>query len=185
MITEQKLKRTDLALQRTSDDYFEATTTLKKYNSKQGVVPKMMSEYTKLKSTKEYVAYLENVEGIIKPIKTNTVHGTWMHPHIYVDFCMWLSVEFKSFAIQMVLDGLVKMRHSAGDYFSILVAKKNTPMQLNNVRIFCKFRNFMLLNILGTLPLISYRTRFCNIIYHYIVVRILTNLSPLVRRLIK
>jgi KilA-N domain len=116
MVTEQKLTRSDLALQRISDNYFEATVTLKKYNSL-NETKKLMAEYTKLKSTKEYVDYLERKELIVKPIKTHTVHGTWMHPYIYIDFCMWLSVEFKSLAIQMVLDGLVKMRHSAGDYY--------------------------------------------------------------------
>jgi hypothetical protein len=48
--------------------------------------------------------------------------GTWMHPKLFIDFAMWVSVEFKSIVIDYVLDGLIKSRHDAGDYYNEMCA---------------------------------------------------------------
>ena len=43
--------------------------------------------------------------------------GTWMSPKLFIDFAMWVSVEFKSIVIDYVLDGLITSRHDAGDFY--------------------------------------------------------------------
>jgi len=105
-----------------SNGYFDATHFLKFYNeAKVDAENKLMANYLKLSTTKEFVDYLEKIELINLPIKKST-KGTWMHPKVFIDFSMWLSVEFKSMAIQWVLDGLVKERNIAGDNYNELVS---------------------------------------------------------------
>jgi len=49
--------------------------------------------------------------------------GTWMHPKMFIDFAMWVSVEFKSIVIDYVLDGLIQSRNDAGDYYNEMSAE--------------------------------------------------------------
>ena len=48
--------------------------------------------------------------------------GTWMHPKLFIDFAMWVSVEFKSSVIDYVLDGLIFSRNEAGNYYNEMCA---------------------------------------------------------------
>ncbi len=121
MKTNQIMIREGLVEQRTTDSYFNATMTLGKWNEGIGNKTKLMAEYTKLKSTSEFVSYLQENESIESPLLVSR-KGTWMHPLLYVDFCMWVSMEFKTMALKFVLDGLIKTRHSAGDYYSEMCA---------------------------------------------------------------
>ena len=107
--------------QRTSDYYFNATITLKSWNIENPTNMKSISEFQKNKGTKEFIKHLQENEGIEKPIITSN-KGTWMHPLIYIDFCMWISVEFKTIALKYVLDGLIQNRHAAGDYYNEMCA---------------------------------------------------------------
>lgn len=115
MKTNQIMIRDDKRfLQRTKDSYFNATNLLKDWNSVNVNNTKLMSVYNKLKSTNEFVKQLEH-EGINKPLISST-KGTWMHPKLFIDFAMWVSIEFKSIVIDYVLDGLIFNRNEAGDY---------------------------------------------------------------------
>ena len=49
--------------------------------------------------------------------------GIWMHPYLFIDFAMWISVEFKSKVIRYVVDGLILSRHEAGDFFNEMSAQ--------------------------------------------------------------
>ncbi|MBX4188257.1 MAG: KilA-N domain-containing protein [Candidatus Doudnabacteria bacterium] len=122
MKTSQILNPTDAIsrLQRTGDSYLNGTHLLNDYN-KTATNPKRMTEFLKLAGTKEFAAYLEENEIDEKAIKSST-RGTWMHPKIFIDFAMWLSLEFKSMAIQWILDGLISARNDAGDYANQLKA---------------------------------------------------------------
>ena len=95
--------------------------TIKNWNRNNVDNVKNISEYQKLKSTIEFIEYLKTNEGIEKPYLASN-KGTWMHPLLYVDFCMWVSIEFKTMALRYVLDGLIKTRHSAGDYYNQMCA---------------------------------------------------------------
>jgi hypothetical protein len=125
MKTNQIMIRTKEAfLQRTADGYFNATKLLDYWN-KNNIQKKLLGNYTKNDSTKEFIEQLQK-EGIERPYiagrGTGEKAGTWMHPKLFIDFAMWISVEFKSIVIDYVLDGLIKSRHDAGDYYNEMTA---------------------------------------------------------------
>lgn len=121
MKTNQIMLRENFVEQRTSDSFFNATLTVKNWNDKNPKQSKGISEFLRIKSTVEFVEYLKEHEQIEKPYFSSN-KGTWMHPLLYVDFCMWISIEFKTMALKYVLDGLINTRHSAGDYYNEMCA---------------------------------------------------------------
>jgi len=106
-------------VQRTKDGYFHATELLNSWNNK-NKTKKLMAVYNRLKSTNDFIEQLKE-EGIEKPLISST-KGTWMHPKLFIDFAMWVSIEFKSKVIDYVLDGLIYSRHNAGDYYNEMCA---------------------------------------------------------------
>jgi len=119
MKTNQIMIREGVVEQRTKDCYFNATLTLNNWNL-QNNDNILMAKFTKLNSTKDFILQLEK-EGIENPLIIST-KGTWMHPKLFIDFAMWISVEFKSKVIDWVLDGLIKTRNDAGDYYNEMCA---------------------------------------------------------------
>lgn len=111
-------------VQRTKDGFFNANALLEDWNSKTKNKPLQLGNYKKNQSTKDFIQQLK-AEGIDKPIISGRGKngGTWMHPKLFIDFAMWVSVEFKSIVIDYVLDGLIKTRHEAGDYYNEMCAK--------------------------------------------------------------
>lgn len=105
-------------MQRTSDSYFNATKLIELWNESNSDC-KQLGNYMKNANTIEFVEQLKK-EGIENPIITKRGRsenaGTWVHPKIFIDLAMWVSIEFKSKVIDYVLDGLIKSRHDAGDY---------------------------------------------------------------------
>lgn len=124
MITNQVLNREGIAHQRTKDGYFNATSLLDYWNRRNPDNHKQIGNYKKNSGTMEFVNYLKECEGIDQPIISTRGYNscTWMHPKIFIDFAMWVSIEFKSKVIDWVLDGLVPARHSAGDYYKEMCA---------------------------------------------------------------
>jgi len=124
MKTNQIMKRANGFMQRTADGYFSANTLLIRHNETTGE-KKQLQNYKNNSSVQEFVKQLEK-EGINKPLKAirgkGDKAGTWMHPKLFIDFAMWLSVEFKSIVIDYVLDGLIQSRNDAGDYYNQMTA---------------------------------------------------------------
>lgn len=120
MKTNQVMFREEGFIQRTSDGYFNATKLIDLWNKNNGE-SKQLGNYMKNQSTSEYINQLK-LEGIEKPTITGRGSGdnagTWVHPKVFIDLAMWVSVEFKSKVIDYVLDGLIKNRHDAGDYYN-------------------------------------------------------------------
>lgn len=123
MITNQIMVREYSVEQRTKDGYFNGTSLLNYFNSL-GKVQKQMNNYKKNQSSIDWINYLIEAEGVEEPIKSSKglSGATWMHPKVFIDFAMWVSLEFKSKAIEWVLDGLIKSRHDAGDYYNQMAA---------------------------------------------------------------
>jgi hypothetical protein len=122
MQTNQLMTRDGIKkVQRTKDDFFNATAILKEWNKKNPDKQKIMAEYNKLKSTIEFVRYLKENESIDNPLQSST-KGTWMYYKVFIDFAMWVSLEFKSLALGWVFDGLIKSRNEAGDYYKEMCA---------------------------------------------------------------
>lgn len=120
MKTEQILKRDEAFIQRLSDGYFNATNLVDVWNRNNPDKKKQLPQYKLLNSTDEFINQLGK-EGIINPYiatRGKSVNaGTWMHPKLFIDFAMWISVEFKSNVIDYVIDGLIQSRHEAGDHY--------------------------------------------------------------------
>lgn len=122
MKTNQIMIRDFKVEQRTTDYFFNATSVINYWNLLNPSERKEISEFSRLKSTKEFIAHTIKNEGVDKPYLSSN-KGTWMHPHIFIDFAMWVSIDFKSLAIKWILDGLIKSRHEAGDYYNEMTAK--------------------------------------------------------------
>src|SRR5690606_26757957 len=109
MKTNQIMVREEGFIQRTSDGYFSATKLVDHFNHLYGE-KKILGNYMKNQNTSDFVDQLVK-EGIQKPIitgrGTGPNSGTWVHPKIFIDLAMWVSVEFKSKVIDYVLDGLI------------------------------------------------------------------------------
>lgn len=124
MKTNQIMIRNNKAfIQRTKDGYFNANILLKDWNEKNINNELQLNNYKKNKSTIDFIEQLKK-ENIENPMITSagTTGGTWMHPKLFIDFAMWVSVEFKSLVIDYVLDGLIISRHDAGDYYNEMCA---------------------------------------------------------------
>lgn len=115
--------------QRTSDGMFNATELLKQWN-KNGK-KKDMDDFLSNKMTKEYITVIESKENIntqksgdLKVVKSarGKNGGTWMHPFLFIDFAMWLNVEFKYEVIKFVYDQLIQYRIEAGDTYREMAA---------------------------------------------------------------
>lgn len=126
MKTNQLMTRDEGFIQRTSDGYFNASLLVSVWNNSNPTNQKQAGQYKLLKSTSEYIAQLEK-EGIESPYKSGRGKsenaGIWMHPYLFIDFAMWISVEFKSKVIRYVVDGLILSRHEAGDFFNEMSAQ--------------------------------------------------------------
>lgn len=98
------------------NEMVNATDMLKGFSNKR------MSDYLRLKSTKELKSVLESKTG--NPVLTvkhgGSGHGTWMHKYLAYDFASWLNVEFKLF-VYNVFDKAIneKLKHQQIqlDYF--------------------------------------------------------------------
>ena len=125
MKTNQIMIRDVGFIQRTKDGYFKANELLDLWNCNDKK-KKVLGNYNSIQSTKEFIEQLQK-EGIEKPLITGRGSGdnagTWMHPKLFIDFAMWISTEFKSKVIDMVLDGLILSRTEAGDYYNEMCAQ--------------------------------------------------------------
>lgn len=125
MKTNVPMIRDEAFVQRTKDYYFNATFLIKKWNERNPDKEKQLAQFFATKETKQYIEQLKK-EGIEIPYiagrgKGNNA-GTWVHPNLFVDLAMWVSIEFKSKVLSYVVDQLIKMRCDAGDYHKEMCA---------------------------------------------------------------
>lgn len=124
MITNQTLLREEGFIQRTKDGYFNANSLIELWNSN-NTNKKLLQNFKSINETKDFIEQLKR-EGIENPYISKGGRFsdgiTWMHPKLFIDLAMWISVEFKSKVIDMVLDGLILSRHDAGDYYNEMTA---------------------------------------------------------------
>lgn len=125
MKTNQILIRDNEAfVQRTQDSYFNATKLIETWNAQNENNRVQMNNYKNSVSAKTFIDHLKE-DGVVDPLITTRGKngGTWMHPKLFIDFAMWVSVEFKSIVIDYVLDGLIMSRTEAGDYYNEMCAQ--------------------------------------------------------------
>ena len=125
--------------QRTKDAKFNATALLKQWNEtvKKGEVliphldgvlkykEKDLYDYMNIGPTKDLVKVIMAKENILDSrIIVNTTRGkyggTWLHPVMFIDFCMWINPSFKYDVIKFVYDRMIEFRNNAGDAYKDL-----------------------------------------------------------------
>lgn len=122
-------------LQRTKDGFFDATSLVRQWNTaikqnpdkSRDLKEKDLFEYLDNKSTNEFIATIaekENLSGKSSVVVTKRGRkgGTWLHPLLFVDMCMWLNPVFKYDVLKFVQDELIHFRNLAGDNYPILTA---------------------------------------------------------------
>ena len=107
--------------QRTRDGFFNATALLKQWNVSKGS-KKEVTKFFDLDSTSELVKTImerENLNTQSDPyLSTRGKNGgTWVHPILFIDFCMWINPTFKYDVIKFVYDEMIKFRNLAGDAY--------------------------------------------------------------------
>ena len=104
--------------QRTKDGFFNATGLLRQWNAKSGA-KKEVTKFLDLESTSELVKTIISRENLNTQkdaylSSRGKNGGTWMHPVLFIDFCMWINSSFKYDVIKFVYDEMIKFRNLAG-----------------------------------------------------------------------
>lgn len=115
--------------QRTKDGMFNATALLKQWNEAKGM-SKNIAHYFEMEGTKEFVKALMEKENftcrdsvyVKSKARMDRGGGTWMHPIMFIDFCMWVNSSFKVDVIKFVFDQMIKYRNESGEAYKALSA---------------------------------------------------------------
>lgn len=134
-----------IVTQRTKDGFFNATALLKQWNSK-AMSERKMSNYFASEKTSEFIETIMKRENLNTPkmvyLKSRGKYngGTWMHPLLFIDFCMWINPSFKYDVLKFVYDEMIKYRNDAGDAYrelgsavSKIVAKGFMPKAMSKI----------------------------------------------------
>lgn len=102
--------------QRNADGFFDATSLLNEFNSLTISNPKKMEDYKKLKETKTLCEYLIINENVNTTPIVSTIKGTWMHYIVFLDFAMWLSLEYKVKVLEWFFENKITTKNHDGKY---------------------------------------------------------------------
>jgi hypothetical protein len=102
--------------QRNADGYFDATALLTEFNSLNNNTPRKMEDFKKLKETKDLSDYLV-VNGVSQSPIVSSLKGTWMHPFVFIDFAMWLSIAYKVRLLTWFFNNKTCSINLTGDYY--------------------------------------------------------------------
>lgn len=95
---------------------------LPKYH--QMVVFKRLDVFLKNRQTEEFIASIARNENLdVKDVVKTTRGengGTWVHPMLFIDLCMWLDPDFKYKALKFVQDQMLRFRDEAGEAYKTL-----------------------------------------------------------------
>lgn len=108
---------------------FNANDIDKSYNKiriSKNLPMRQLSEYKVLVETANLIDAICEDEGITKDLvissKSGKNGGTYMHPLLFIDYCMWVSTEFKLKVLKWVRDELIQFRDSSGDSYKEMCA---------------------------------------------------------------
>lgn len=133
--------------QRTKDGFFNATALLKQWNET-SVSERKLSNFFASEKTDEFVKTIMERENLHTPkmvyVKSKASRGdnagTWMHPMLFIDFCMWINPSFKYDVLKFVYDEMIKYRNDAGDAYrelgsavSKIVSKDFMPRAMSKI----------------------------------------------------
>ena len=116
--------------QRTKDAFFNATSLLKQWNEQTGVTQRHLNKYFASSKTVEFIQTIMKRENLNTPklvyLKSRGRNGgTYMHPILFIDFCMWINPSFKYDVLRFVYDKMLTYRNEAGDAYRELASAMN------------------------------------------------------------
>lgn len=116
--------------QRTKDAFFNATSLLKQWNEQNGVTQRHLDKYFASSKTVEFIQTIMKRENLNTPkmvyLKSRGRNGgTYMHPILFIDFCMWINPSFKYDVLRFVYDKMLTYRNEAGDAYRELASAMN------------------------------------------------------------
>lgn len=144
-------------IQRTSDGMFNATHLLKQWNDV-NISERKLDNYFASEKTQEFINTIISRENLHTPkmvyvkskARADRGGGTWMHPLLFIDFCMYINPSFKYDVLKFVYDQMIKYRNDAGDAYRELggavgkiVSKSFMPAAMSNIS---KAINFCVFN---------------------------------------
>lgn len=141
--------------QRTKDAFFNATSLLKQWNEQTGVTQRHLDKYFASSKTVEFIQTIMKRENLNTPkmvyLKSRERNGgTYMHPILFIDFCMWINSSFKYDVLRFVYDKMLTYRNEAGDAYRELASAMNricTPRQMKHyMPILGKGINYIITN---------------------------------------
>ena len=141
--------------QRTKDAFFNATSLLKQWNEQTGVTQRHLDKYIASSKTVEFIQTIMKRENLNTPkmvyLKSRGRNGgTYMHPILFIDFCMWINPSFKYDVLRFVYDKMLTYRNEAGDAYRELASAMNkicTPYQMKRyMPILGKGINYIITN---------------------------------------
>lgn len=119
--------------QRSDNEYMCATDLVSAYNRNREITAplKKLDNYLALNSTQELFEALNKrnpntqKNGDLKNgliiTKRGQQGGTYIHPLVIIDLAMWLSVDLKIWALEVLNDHLIELRHIVGDDYKELM----------------------------------------------------------------
>ena len=116
--------------QRTKDAFFNATSLLKQWNEQTGLTQRHLDKYFASSKTVEFIQTIMKRENLNTPkmvyLKSRGRNGgTYMHPILFIDFCMWINPSFKYDVLRFVYDKMLTYRNEAGDAYRELASAMN------------------------------------------------------------
>lgn len=141
--------------QRTKDAFFNATSLLKQWNEQTGVTQRHLDKYFTSSKTVEFIQTIMKRENLNTPkmvyLKSRGRNGgTYMHPILFIDFCMWINPSFKYDVLRFVYDKMLTYRNEAGDAYrelTLAMGKICAPHQMKRyMPILGKGINYIITN---------------------------------------
>lgn len=128
--------------QRTKDAFFNATSLLKQWNDQDGVAQRKMDNYFASSKTVEFIQTIMEREKLDTPklvyvkskARADRGGGTFMHPLLFIDFCMWINPSFKYDVLKFVYDRMLSYRNEAGEAYKVLASAVCKVVAKNDIR---------------------------------------------------
>lgn len=106
--------------QKSKTEFFSATDLVKagnKWRALNGMDLFNMSEWLRLKSTKEFINELECKYKKVKISGRGRGKHTWVHPLLFIDMALAISPKLKIEVYEWLFDHLIKYRNDSGDSY--------------------------------------------------------------------
>ncbi len=130
--------------QKSKSEFFSATDLVKAGNTWRainGLTPFSMNDWFNQKTTKEFIAQLEEKYGQVKISGRGRGVHTWVHPYLFIDMALAISPALKIEVYGWIFDHLLQYRNDSGDSYKKMAGalyteygnKREFPFYIANV----------------------------------------------------